>query len=153
MKRLSTISALLISVFFILLWGCAGKKQPKETEMQKTSISTSLDSSFQLMHNQTAVIESENLSVKFLNVAEDSRCPVGVICVWQGQAKIELEIKQKDRQPENLTLTSLAGRDELAEKEIDGYFIRLLTVEPSRKPDQELTLPEYRITLIITGSR
>jgi len=64
--------------------------------MRDVAIKTSLDSSFQLTHNQTAIIESENLSIKFVNVAEDSRCPVGVQCVWPGQAKIELEIKRKD---------------------------------------------------------
>ncbi|UCE65100.1 MAG: hypothetical protein JSU85_09480 [Candidatus Zixiibacteriota bacterium] len=118
--------------------------------MQKDTITASLDSSFQLMHSQTAVVETEDLSVKFTNVAEDSRCPVGVECIWQGQAKIELEIKRKDKEPENITLTSLAGRDELAITQVNDHFIRLLKVEPPRIKDVELKLSDYNITLIVS---
>jgi hypothetical protein len=35
---------------------------------------------FQLKLNQT-VSEPDNISVKFLNVTEDSRCPPGVTCI------------------------------------------------------------------------
>ena len=148
------ISALLISACFIFSWGCAGKnQQAKETDMQKITINTSLDSSFQLMHDQTAIIESEDLSVKFANVSEDSRCPVGVVCVWPGQAKIELEIIHNDKEPAKITLTSLTGQEKLAEKDVDGYSIRLLEVKPPRTPEQELTFSDYHITLDVSKSR
>ncbi len=150
MRGISKITALLISACFIISCGYACKKQPKEIDMQKDTITASLDSGFQLMHNQTASIGSENLSVKFVNVAEDSRCPVGVECIWAGQAKIELEIKQKDEEPEIIVLISQAGREELAKKDIDGYSIRLLEVKPPRLPQQELRLSDYIISISIS---
>jgi hypothetical protein len=149
MAGLSQITALLICAV-IFFGGCAGKKQPKEIEMQKDTIAASLDGSFQFKHNQTAVIEPENLSIKFVNVAEDSRCPVGVECIWAGQAEIELEIKQKDNKPEKIVLISQAGRDELAETQVDDYLIRLLKVEPPRQKDIELKSSDYIITLLIS---
>jgi hypothetical protein len=36
---------------------------------------------FQLKINQTA-LEPENVTVKFLNVTGDSRCPSDVTCIW-----------------------------------------------------------------------
>ncbi|UCC81236.1 MAG: hypothetical protein JSW64_07740 [Candidatus Zixiibacteriota bacterium] len=148
MRASLKLTALIMSACFIISCGYACKKQSKETEIQKTTISASLDSSFQLMHNQTAVIEPENLSIKFVNVTEDSRCPVGVECIWAGQAKIEVEIKREDEEPEIIVLTSQAGREELAEMQVKDYFIKLLKVEPPRQKDVELKLSDYNITLI-----
>lgn len=141
-----------MSACFIIPWGCAGKKQPQETDMQNTTIRVSLDSGFQLMHNQAAVIEPEDLSVKFVNVAEDSRCPVGVECIWAGQAKIELEIRLQGNKPYSITLISQEGRDDLAIKRLNGLFVKLVKVEPRRQPNQELSLKDYLITLNISRS-
>ena len=118
--------------------------------MQKDVVEASLDSSFQIKHNQTAIIESENLSIKFVNVVEDSRCPVGVKCIWAGQAEIEVEIKHKDKEPEKIVLISQAGREELAETQVDDYLIRLLKVEPSRQKDVELQLSDYIIMIKVS---
>jgi hypothetical protein len=37
----------------------------------------------------------KNIKVTFLGVIEDSRCPKDVTCVWAGQAKIKVRIKEK----------------------------------------------------------
>jgi len=37
--------------------------------------------------------KSDNISVKVLNIG-DSRCPTGVVCFWQGEATVNLEIKE-----------------------------------------------------------
>lgn len=34
----------------------------------------------------------EELSIRFAAVAEDSRCPLGVYCVWEGNARVDLEV-------------------------------------------------------------
>ncbi len=49
------------------------------------------------------------LALTFDAVAEDSRCPVGVDCVWEGQARVSL----------------MAG----------GQEMTLLVVDPERRPD------------------
>lgn len=38
----------------------------------------------------------EDTSVTFSKVIEDSRCPIDVICVWAGQAKVLITIKSDD---------------------------------------------------------
>jgi hypothetical protein len=37
--------------------------------------------------------KSDNISVKVLNIG-DSRCPTGVVCIWQGEATVNLEVKE-----------------------------------------------------------
>jgi hypothetical protein len=36
--------------------------------------------------------KSDNLSVKVLKIS-DSRCAIGVVCVWQGEATVNLEVR------------------------------------------------------------
>ncbi len=128
---------------------CSNNKQVKETGPVAVPIIAGFDNTFQLKFDQTAVIELENLSIKFTNVTEDSRCPENVECVWQGQAKIKVEVKKNNEELGEFNLTSLKGHDELARKDINSYEIKLLKVGPPRK-DRELVLSDYVITLLIT---
>ena len=146
MIRLVKISIL---IFAAACLACSNNKQIKETIPVDIPITAGFDNAFQLKFDQTAVIAPENLSIKFTNVAEDSRCPENVECVWQGQAKIEVEISKNDKNLGEFNLTSLKGHDELARKDINNYEIKLLKVGPLRK-DRELVLSDYVITLLIT---
>lgn len=40
-------------------------------------------------------IQIENHTITFKEVLEDSRCPIGVNCVWAGRAKISVEISNE----------------------------------------------------------
>src|SRR5688500_5686444 len=48
---------------------------------------------FDLPYGKTALVGGEAL-VRFIGVVNDSRCPVDVDCVWEGNAEIELEIRR-----------------------------------------------------------
>ena len=37
-------------------------------------------------------VEVNNLEITFIGVLEDSRCPVDVTCIWEGNAKVELAV-------------------------------------------------------------
>jgi len=37
-------------------------------------------------------ITIDNVSIKLLEVLEDSRCPSDVTCIWAGQAKVKVEV-------------------------------------------------------------
>ncbi|MFT5891354.1 MAG: hypothetical protein ACI9Y7_001455, partial [Dokdonia sp.] len=53
-----------------------------------------------------------NIKVTFLEVLEDSRCPKGVSCVWAGQAKIKVRIKEKGLAPvEKELIFNASGKD------------------------------------------
>lgn len=109
-----------------------------------------IDSDFQLAFNQEAALESADLAVRFKNVAEDSRCPVGVQCIWPGQAKIDLVVKRGEQKSEIIQLISFAGKPELAIQKIGDYYIKLVKVEPPRTVEGEMWLSNYKITLTIS---
>ena len=44
-----------------------------------------LGQQFSLAIGETAGISGEDLAIRFVDVAGDSRCPTGVVCIWAGQ--------------------------------------------------------------------
>ena len=43
---------------------------------------------------KTAAVSGSPSRVTFTRVTEDSRCPINAICVWEGDAKIELTLSR-----------------------------------------------------------
>ncbi len=111
-------------------------------------ITAKLNTRFQLKIGQTALIESKNISVKFLNVTEDSRCPSDVVCVWEGQVTILLNM-HNDQDLGDLALT-IRGGQTLAATTFDGYSIQLMQVEPYPKASEPTQRPDYVATLLVS---
>ena len=51
-----------------------------------------LHQEFSLSPGQSTMIAGENLTIKFIEVISDGRCPRGAICVWAGEASCLTEI-------------------------------------------------------------
>ena len=72
-------------ILFLFLLGACKKEQdtaPFGTDQELTLKTGDVRSS-----------KSDNISVKVLKIS-DSRCPIGVVCVWQGEATVNLEVKE-----------------------------------------------------------
>jgi len=48
---------------------------------------------YTLLYGQVVTVKSLNLELGFRDVTDDSRCPKGVICVWEGIAHSRIWIK------------------------------------------------------------
>ncbi len=57
-----------------------------------TAIEPTIDESFVLAQGKTAVIAARNMEITFVDVPEDSRCPEDAVCVWAGNALVQLEV-------------------------------------------------------------
>ncbi|MEM7819315.1 MAG: hypothetical protein QXD48_00620 [Candidatus Aenigmatarchaeota archaeon] len=136
---------LIISLLaVILINGCIKQIQQEET------IITSLNNSFKLKIDQVAIIEGESIKIKFLNITEDSRCPSDVVCVWEGQTTVIVNIMKDNKNLGIFTLTSRSGHPDLAIKNFDRYSIRLIKVEPYPKTTQKIETSHYVITLNVS---
>jgi hypothetical protein len=76
---------------------------------------------------ETATING--LTVRLLSV-NDSRCPLGVACVWEGQVTVEIEITRGEREPGILELTLRSGTEPEVPV-VEGHGFRLLRVVPA----------------------
>src|SRR5512147_1815363 len=66
---------------------------------------------------QTAELESASLRVGVSAVPEDSRCPEGVVCIWQGLAVVSVWVEKQSsgRQELLLATANTAGHSSRAE--------------------------------------
>lgn len=108
------------------------------------------DIPFQLQINQSALLQSKGITVQFLNVTEDSRCPSGVMCIWQGQVKTTIGIWQGGQDLGNFTL-GLTPDKTMAIKKFDNYFIRLINVDPYPISTKKTLYSDYVITLQVSS--
>jgi hypothetical protein len=84
------------------------------------------------------------LRVPFLGVEEDSRCPVDVTCVWEGNAAVELGLTASSG-PTHLHVLNTA----LEPKAVDfnGVRVTLVGVAPQPRDGEPIPADDYVITL------
>jgi hypothetical protein len=109
-----------------------------------------LNQPFQLKVNQTVQLRSENVEIQFLEVQQDSRCPVGVQCVWQGQATVAVHLKKNGKDLGNLTLKTSAGQPDATTQSLNGYAMKLVNIAPQPKANQPIPKTDYVATFVIT---
>ena len=107
-----------------------------------------LGQSFELAFGQSADCTCDNLTVTFAEVLEDSRCPSDVVCIWEGQARIKLNVQAPDGQ-HPLELISRAGLSDLARDTLDNLVYELLDVSPYPVSTRPIDEDDYRIELIV----
>jgi len=100
-----------------------------------------LGQEFELYYGQSKAVDNYSLTIKFKNVIEDSRCPEGAVCVWEGNAKIAIEVSRKD-----FVLNTTLEPEEI---EHLGFKIRLIEVYPYPKIDEQIEFEDYKIKLIV----
>ncbi|MCK4632261.1 MAG: hypothetical protein KAT79_03260 [candidate division Zixibacteria bacterium] len=96
---------------------------------------------FEIEEGNSAVIESDSLEIGFARVVADSRCPANVVCIWQGEATIELWIDGPgfDLTTISVSIEGLIGNLRTPnDRSVDtlGYLITLVNLDPYPKiPD------------------
>ncbi|MEV6912177.1 hypothetical protein [Amycolatopsis sp. NPDC051071] len=79
----------------------------------KSSGSVELGETVVLKAGDTAEVASKDVSVRFARLVSDSRCAAGMVCVWEGEAVVELtlaEPRRGERTTVELASTGRGGR-------------------------------------------
>lgn len=113
-------------------------------------VQTKANENFQLKINQTAYLQSENLKITLLNV-QDSRCPSGVVCLWEGVARTWVNILQDNQNLGNFNLTSRNFQSGLGVLQFKNYALKLVDVEPYPQRGQSIALSNYSVTFMVTN--
>ena len=135
----------------LLVMGCnqpAANLSLNNQNQLENSIPVKLANSFPLKVNQIAVIESENLELKLLEVKNDSRCPSGVQCISAGLVEIVIKVVRDERDAE-LILIDKGGDADSASQTFDGYLIKLIEVAPYPQKNQTIEIEDYRVTFLV----
>ncbi len=107
-----------------------------------------LGEEFSLSVGQSVVITGEDLGIKFVEVLEDSRCPKGVTCVWEGRVAALVEIST-DGSSQQLELTEPGLTDAPARETFKEYEITY-KVEPYPEVGKEISADEYRLLITVS---
>ena len=85
--------------------------------------------------------------VKFLSVEEDSRCPVGVQCVWAGNAKIKVKIGFAGGDSKVVEMNTGVGPKG---DQLSGWAINLTSLTPLPPKNAKTRAPRYTATFTIS---
>jgi len=118
--------------------------------LKPAQVPAQLNQPFQLKSDQVAVITPGNLKVQFLNVSNDSRCPIGVQCPWAGQATVVIRAERNGNALGDFNLILNAAAQEQPTVRFDDYSIKLVDLTPYPKQNQQVKLSEYVATLLVS---
>ena len=94
------------------------------------------------------------MSIGLKNISEDSRCPEGTTCVWEGAAVANIEVMGIATRPYTIRLstTNNSARGYSKTAEFNGYIITLKSVNtsPTVKEGDKSTTNKYKIGITIT---
>lgn len=97
--------------------------------------------------NKQKKFSRSSLSVKFVELVEDSRCPKDVDCVWAGNARIKIEVKRSGSQKEIIELNTNIN-DKSAR--YDGLLIELVDLTPKPASNVRINRNGYVATIAVS---
>lgn len=104
---MKNIVIVLFMVFTSLMFG-----QNNDIKSPKIAIKISLGESLTL----------ENHTIKFMEVLEDSRCPKNTTCIWDGGARVLVEVSEKGKENfEKILIFGKVNKGESDDKELLSY--------------------------------
>jgi len=111
-------------------------------------IKVSLGQEFSLGIGESALIQGEELQIKFLRVVTDSRCPRGVTCIWEGEVSCMVEITYQESLHQ-LRLTE-PGLTNWPQEEAFKQYRIAFHVEPYPEAGIDIAEDEYRLLLRVS---
>jgi hypothetical protein len=129
----------LISVFILtILSGC---------QSSESTIKVSLNGEFSLAIGQTAELQEEQLTINFEGIQEDSRCPRGATCIWQGRVSCVLQVSDSSDSTK-IVLTEPGLSDQYGRSTYKKYVFTS-RVQPYPELGKKILTEDYRVLLTI----
>ena len=129
----------------VLILNCSnGGTQPEQSKRGPDSHN---QNQIVIKCGQETVIDGKEMSIKFVATLEDSRCPEGVQCVWEGNACIKLTVKTPGEKPLSIELNT-NDRFAVEAKYLD-YTITLIDLKPYPKAAEQINMQDYTAIVVI----
>lgn len=94
-------------------------------------------------------------SFKIKEIITDSRCPVDVNCVWQGQVELVISVYENDDflEDEHLILDgkNLEYNKAIFEKYTFGKKVNGISIYPQKKENEKIELKDYYLEVFVEG--
>ncbi len=128
------------------LSGCGSNTGP-EVNLERALVNGPIEVTLQ--HGEDRFVAGTLIRISFEAVLEDSRCATDVVCVWEGNASVQVGIGAGTGPTHALQLnTSLEPQS----GEWNGVVVTLLEVTPSPTSDSTIPAGDYAVTLRLEPS-
>jgi len=108
-----------------------------------------LDRDFEVAGGSSARVDDTDLVIRFEAVPNDSRCPVDVQCITEGDATVALRLEGGGAAGRTAELHTL---DEPKEATQGAYVVALVALAPRPVSNRPTPLREYKATLRVRRS-
>jgi hypothetical protein len=133
----------------VALFGGDGGAEPAARPAGATQVAR-VGREFKVKVGRVVTFAGESLRLRFASVAEDSRCPVNVNCVWAGNAEVLIEVGTKGgRDKQVLRLNTNAGTQGAGEGKYRGYTLKLVGLSPQPRDGRKIAAGAYAATLLV----
>lgn len=99
----------------------------------------------QINHQKTVV--KNKLTVKFLELLEDSRCPKDSACIQAGTARIKIEVRKPNGASKTFELNTTENPQAVS---FAGYEIKLIDVNPQPASNIRINRNGYTASFSVT---
>jgi hypothetical protein len=134
----------LLSLSLLLAFGACKNKSKGSYSNVKTG------QPFELKMNQSVQLEGGDLKLTFTGVPEDSRCPEGVNCIQEGQARVSLVATTGGESKP--VLIAQKPSQKIVSQAIGNYTLQLVMVKPYPKQGLIILPEDYVLTMNIKGN-
>jgi len=134
-----------LCLFTISFFACDTKKAQQDDGNYST---VKFDSPFKMTQKKGVEFENDDLKILFDKITEESRCPEGTTCVWEGQVKVQLTVKTKGGSQQVEIIRKGKQKENVMEK-VGNHTIYLMAVNPYPKSGEKISQEDYRISLVV----
>jgi serpin B len=111
-------------------------------------VKAGLGDSFTLKPGQQAYVAPAGMTLEFAGVPEDSRCPTGVVCVWEGQAKVKVNARLDGRDAGDMEMVIRGGV--VASVSLGALQLQLLALYPYPEAGKAIGSGDYRALFVVS---
>ncbi|MFQ5978105.1 MAG: hypothetical protein ACE5OZ_08255 [Candidatus Heimdallarchaeota archaeon] len=105
-----------------------------------------IDTEFSLYIGDSVSIKDHGITLKFIDVIDDSRCPSDVVCVWEGTVSLMINLQYNNQDLGNFVLNS----SNLHKASFMGYYAKFKVLEPYPISTEIIPKSSYHASFIIS---
>ncbi|MGD9489517.1 MAG: hypothetical protein AB7W47_15975 [Calditrichaceae bacterium] len=139
MKKLSFIPVLIMILAFF--WNCGDDELTATGKLLKMASDT-----IEVAYGDTVYAPGGYDRITFDSLLQESRCPTGVVCVWEGNGSIQMSLLTESKKVSFILNTH---PDFTNDTTTVGYYISLVELNPYPHIDSTYTEKDYRAVILV----
>jgi hypothetical protein len=136
--------ALLVTFGSVFALACSGSPSSSPTDSPSVGPAAAINQPVELAPGQSTQFGA--LRLTFTGVTGDSRCPVDVTCVWEGDGVAKIELSQPTSDTETRELHTAGPRSTT----YGSYQVELVRLDPAPRSTQTIPPASYRLVVRVT---